>query len=249
MTDQRRRPFPIDGIDTDDFVAFLLDALGLMRHRRDMADLCALLTTKVRDFLPVAGVAVVFADGGYGPAVSLAAGSSDSERRAIEELLDDDMVRACLETGTPGSRGNNAGDGATATHVLPVGAPGTVFGALVLVSAAPLTDHHLDVAAIVADTAAVAYLQTNHHFLSASLRARFTDLVRSLDVIEQAKGMLSQRHGTGVDAAFDALWKVGLDHGMGLSALAGQVVTRSLDDELSAALGRELTHPASAPAE
>ena len=61
--------------------------------------------------------------------------------------------------------------------------------------------------------------------------------------------MLSQRHGVGVDAAFDGLWSVALDHGMGLSNLAQQVVHRTLDDALARALESTLTNRASAPAE
>ena len=249
MTTQHRPQLPIDGVDTVNVAAFLVDALELMRHRHDLADLCALLTKRVTHVLPIVASAVVLTDGEHGPAVASVAGPSAAGRRTLEAQLDDDLVRECLRTGGSTSRHISLDRDTVTIHVLPISSYDTVFGTLVLLSDAVLPDRHLDVAGIFADVVTVAFLQTSPHLVAASSRARFADLLRSLDVIEQAKGMLSQRQGINVDAAFDGMWQVGLDHEIGLSTLAERVVNRTLDDALAESLTSVLTNRASAPAE
>jgi hypothetical protein len=61
--------------------------------------------------------------------------------------------------------------------------------------------------------------------------------------------MLSQRYGTTVDVAYDGMWRIGFDHGIGLARLAEQVVTRTLADDIAAALSLRFNRPGSAPAE
>ena len=249
MTNQQRTPFPIDGIDSGDIAAFLVDALAVMRRHNDLADVCVLLTTRLGAILPVVGAAVLLADGSHLPVVASATGNSTTSRRLLEDLVDSDPVHRCLATGEPVSGHDPSRDGSLTLHALPIGAHDTLLGALLLVSDGPLTDQHVDVAGIFVDVAAVAFLQAGPHLASASSRARFTDLVRSLDTIEQAKGMLGQRHGIGVDAAFDGLWSVALDHAVALGTLARHVVNRTLDDVLNEALVACFTNRASAPAE
>lgn len=237
-----------DGTDIAEITSFLMDVLALLRHRHDAADLCVLLTLRVSGLLPVRGAAVVFTDGADGPAITSVSGPSETARLALEAYLECDAVRECLVSGRPVSQPGPGTDSAT-IHALPIDSDDTVFGALVLLSDSPLADTQLRVARIFTDVASVVFLRTSRHLLETSSKANLADLLRSLDVIEQAKGMLSQRHGTGVDAAFDGLWQVGLDHGIGLTALAERVVARSLDAELAESLARAITSPASAPAE
>ena len=233
MTNRQRTPFHIDGIDSGDLAAFLVDALAAMRRHNDLADVCTLLTTRLGAILPIVGAAVVLAEESHGQLVASATGISEASQRLLEDQLESDPVRRCLETGEPASGLDPSRDGNTTLHALPIGAHDNLLGTLLLVSDGPLTDQYLDVAGIFADVATVAFLQVGSHLASASSRARFVDLLRSLDVIEQAKGMLGQRHGVSVDAAFDGLWSVALDHGMGLGNLAHHVVNRTLDDALA----------------
>ncbi|WP_157728611.1 ANTAR domain-containing protein [Actinopolymorpha singaporensis] len=52
--------------------------------------------------------------------------------------------------------------------------------------------------------------------------------LQSRVVIEQAKGMLAQSSGLGVDQAFDALRGYARNHRLNLHALAGEVVSRTV---------------------
>ena len=249
MTIHPRTPFPIEGIDPGDMATFLVDALVTIRTRNDLADLCTLLTTTLVDILPFSGAAVVLSGGAHEPVVASATGGSSVVRRALEDHVDGEPVRRCLETGLPATGVGSSPNEGQQLHVLPIAAHDTVLGALLVVADGSLAREHLDAAGIFVDVAAVAFLQAGPHLVSASSQSCFADLLRSLDTIEQAKGMLSQRHAVGVDTAFDGLWQVALDHGVGLSALAEQVVNRTLDESMLRALSSNFTNRVSAPTE
>lgn len=72
--------------------------------------------------------------------------------------------------------------------------------------------------------------------LAATLVETNQQLQRALDsriVIEQAKGMLAERYGLGVDDAFDLLRRSARNHRLRLHALAAAVVaSRETPDEI-----------------
>ena len=79
------------------------------------------------------------------------------------------------------------------------------------------------------------------------LRRRVDQLQTALEsrvVIEQAKGVLAERHRVSVDAAFDALRRASRGEGRKIHAVAAEVVaTRVTPPAIAAALPRAQHHP------
>jgi hypothetical protein len=233
-----------------------------MRRQHDLVDICALLAVRVADLLPVGTAGVVLAEDFGGVRLAGASQHSESARHLIESQFSDGPVSECLaarravaypDIQSVGSWTDFVSlcteSGVTSAYCLPVSSHETVFGILALLGSVPLSDDELAVAEILADVAAVAFLQGDPQYIDAAARIRASELLSSLDTIEQAKGMLSQRYGTTVDVAYDGMWRIGFDHGIGLARLAEQVVTRTLADDIAAALSLRFNRPGSAPAE
>jgi hypothetical protein len=240
----------------------LSEALDLMRHRNDLVDICALLAIRVAELLPVDTAGVVLADDAVGLRLAGASQHSETARHLIESQFTNGPVTECMDTRRMVSCPNIpsvgtwadfvslcAASGVTSAYCLPINSHETVFGILSLLGSTPLSDDDLAVAGILADVAAVAFLQGDPRYVPATARIRTSELLSSLDTIEQAKGMLSQRYGTSIDLAYDGLWRVSLDHNVGLARLAEHVVNRTLDNDTAAALSSHFSPPGSAPVE
>jgi transcriptional regulator with GAF, ATPase, and Fis domain len=262
MKDKRHLPLQSDGIDTAAIATFLIEALDLMRRRNDLADICALLASRVAELLPVETAGVVLADDVLGLHLAGASRHSASARHLIESQFTNGPVTECLVSRHPVSYPDVqssgswaefasicAAEGIHSAYCLPVNSRETVFGILTLLGRAPLSDVDLAVAEILTDVAAVAFLQCDPRYVPATARIRSTDLLQSLDTIEQAKGMLSQRYGTSIDVAYDGMWRIGFERDIGLARLAELVVNRTLDDDTATALSLQFNRPGSAPAE
>jgi ANTAR domain/GAF domain len=118
--------------------------------------------------------------------------------------------------------------GFAGVHTIPMRGHQTTIGALSLfgVRAGRLDQATADLAQLLADVVTLAILQ--HHTIRDA-RERTQQLQRALTsrvVIEQAKGVLSQRYGVDTDAAFTLLRNHARAHNMRLSTLADAVVHR-----------------------
>jgi GAF domain-containing protein len=107
------------------------------------------------------------------------------------------------------------------------------IGALNLFSAAPglLPAEDVAIAQGLADVATIGILQQRSTDRSSALAQQLQSALNSRVVIEQAKGVLSERHGMGMDSAFEALRKQARDRNLKLGDLAQQLV-RGDGDEL-----------------
>lgn len=117
--------------------------------------------------------------------------------------------------------------GYQSVHALPLRHHGTAIGALTLLSvhAHPLEDSDARVVQAVADIATIGILQERSLRASSALTEQLQFALVSRISIEQAKGILSRIHRTSIDDAFTRLRSYARSSGLGLSAVANDVVT------------------------
>ena len=105
------------------------------------------------------------------------------------------------------------------------------IGALNMFQAAPhpmpLNDRRL--AQALADVATIGILQRRSTHRSALMAEQLQHALNSRIVIEQAKGVLAERNGVDMDAAFTALRRYARNHNRKLSELAMDVVRGQID--------------------
>lgn len=121
--------------------------------------------------------------------------------------------------------------GFAGVHTVPMRGPQITLGALSLfgVRAGRLDQSTIDLAQMLADVVTLAIVQ--HHSIRAAqeLNQQLQQALTSRVVIEQAKGVLSQRYGITTDTAFTLLRRHARAHNYRLSTLAASVVGRTDD--------------------
>ncbi|WP_431959699.1 GAF and ANTAR domain-containing protein [Actinacidiphila sp. bgisy160] len=121
--------------------------------------------------------------------------------------------------------------GFRATYAVPLRRRAEVIGALNLFRGVPGDPPGGDVALAraFADAAAVGILQERARQRREVLAAQLQAALDSRVVLEQAKGVLAERWGVGVDEAFTALRRYARTHRVRLAELAQGVVTGTVD--------------------
>lgn len=217
------------------------DGTGLERTGPEQTDRLEQLVVACVDLVGVTGVAVMLRapDGG----LAVAATSSDAVR-ALEEL----QVRQgrgpcvdCVRTGQRVHQPDLSGDqrwpqfaaaalqaGFRSVAGLPLWVGGEVVGGLNLFSDATaiLSEADQRVAQALGEVAAIAMA---HRRASEEHRHRVAQLQHALNsrvVIEQAKGILAERHGVGTEEAFRLLRRHARDHNLKMSEAAQSVLRR-----------------------
>lgn len=66
-------------------------------------------------------------------------------------------------------------------------------------------------------------LRAEHERVADQLRSLHDGIDRAV-IIEQAKGIIAERHGTTIDAAFDEIRRWARDHHVAVADLAGEIV-------------------------
>ena len=97
--------------------------------------------------------------------------------------------------------------GVHAIHALPMRGRGEVIGALDVMNRQPnaLSDEEVGAAQMLADVAVAYILAVRLHLASSELAGQLQSALDSRVPIEQAKGVLAERHGESLDAAFERL--------------------------------------------
>jgi GAF domain-containing protein len=120
--------------------------------------------------------------------------------------------------------------GFAAVHAVPLRLREQVLGALNLFGAHPGALHgdDLDLAQALAHVASVALVQEKAAGDKDLIVAQLTAALASRVVLEQAKGVLAERGGIEMDAAFSALRLFARDNNQRLTAVAAAVAGRAL---------------------
>ena len=120
--------------------------------------------------------------------------------------------------------------GFRAVQALPLRLRGTVVGALNLFHTGPepMTDADLAAAQALADVATIAVLQHRATLDAQTLSDQLNHALNSRVVIEQAKGMVAERLGCGMEEAFAALRSHARNHNARLADVAAAVVSAEL---------------------
>jgi hypothetical protein len=119
--------------------------------------------------------------------------------------------------------------GFVSVHALPLSLRTTVIGALNLFSArpGPLSDADIRIGQALADIATIGILAQRTMHQAELLAAQLQQALTSRVTIEQAKGILAERRGISVDAAFALLRALARSHNLRLSNLARDVAERT----------------------
>jgi AmiR/NasT family two-component response regulator len=104
-----------------------------------------------------------------------------------------------------------------------------VVGALNLFSEAPLSNDQLATARSLADAATLAFLQADMQQDRLLIARKLRLAVEGRNVIEQAKGVLSERHGISMMEAFWKLRDASNQRDTDIVDMANAVVTREID--------------------
>jgi transcriptional regulator with GAF, ATPase, and Fis domain len=176
----------------------------------------------------------------------LAASSEDAELMELLQLQNEQgPCLDCYRTGSPVSVPNLANADLwpafttaaaeagkfQSVHALPLRLRKEAIGALNLFhrTPGPLPPADLALGQALADVATIGILQERAIRRGEILNEQLQSALTSRVVIEQAKGVLAQHHGVGMDAAFDRLRRYSRTHNLRLAEVARQLATSQLD--------------------
>lgn len=208
----------------------------------DLAAFLDLLADRCVRLLDVAAAGLLLVDHGGQPQ---ATGASD-ERALRLSLIEDGPLHDCYRIGEPvyavdltsddhwpefSAAATAAGFGAV--HAVPLRARAEVLGALHLFRSEPgeLDKVSVRVAQALVDVATVGLAQARSLRRQTDLSAQLQHALTSRVVIEQAKGVISERLRMSVDAAFTALRRYARSSNTRIVDLAVSIVDRDFDVE------------------
>jgi GAF domain-containing protein len=217
----------------------------------DIIELLTALTDRCLDLLDVGAAGILLAD--HKGVLHVVAASSE-QVRLLELFQLQNMEGPCLDcytTGQPVVNENLAESdrwprfgpealslGYQSVQALPLRLRDHTIGALnVFVDDRVIvTDTDLLIAQALADAATIAILQDQATRESQLLVAQLNYALNSRITIEQAKGVLAERAGVDMDAAFARLRTYARSHNLRLGILANDLVSGTLAPEVIAAL-------------
>jgi GAF domain-containing protein len=120
--------------------------------------------------------------------------------------------------------------GFQSVQALPMRLRGTVIGALNLFHVEPgaMPSADVEAAQALADIATIAILQHRASLEAQVLNQQLQHALNSRIVVEQAKGMVSERSGLNMELAFSALRTYARNHNLRLADVAASVIDGSL---------------------
>jgi transcriptional regulator with GAF, ATPase, and Fis domain len=210
-----------DALDATAVAAAVDDVAQVLAAHGEPLDLADRLVRHCARLLGAEAVGLVVEDGegGFG---LLACTSAEARTVELFQLTSRQgpCVECCL-TGVPRAS-PDPGDmrrrwpdfartaedhGVHAVHTVPLSTPQRTIGALNLFLARPgyLSSAQADVARAMASFGAVGLSQLEHVAQGRRVQAQLQEALESRIVLEQAKGVLAERHGTDPERAFDQL--------------------------------------------
>ncbi|MFF7334811.1 ANTAR domain-containing protein [Streptomyces sp. NPDC090306] len=234
----------------------LVEAVDTLIDDFDLIEFLHRLSTRCVELLDIDAVGVMIVD--QDGELQLIAASDENTRvlelfalqhfegpcvrcyRSGQAQLNIDLTSApaTLGFGTFAARAREAGF--TVTHALPMRLRQQVVGAVNLfqVGAGRLSASDIQIGQALADVATISILQQRSleqsHIEKAQLQAALTSRV----TIEQAKGILSERHGLSLDDTFEAMRSYARPRHLRLTELARQVIDNTFDGDLGHGSGQ-----------
>jgi GAF domain-containing protein len=238
----------------EDVAHFFVEMLNMMRTRKDATDVFTFLASRAEKLVDAEASAVVLFDELRGPQIVGVSRHEESIMELLQVHVQEGPASQCrtahemvadvsLDPSGPWPKLSLLcrEQGFAATYAFPLSSHIETFGVLVLLAKLPLPENQLPTAQILADTATVAFLQAERDSISLLTQTKLASAMTSLTTLEHAKGMLAHRYKTTPDLVFATLWQLSLDTDTSLTELAGRVVNRTLDaqitEELDAHLG------------
>ena len=210
----------------------------------DVVDLLTMLVDRCVEVLDVSagGLMIVAPEGG----LHLAASSGEATRivelfelqsqegpcldcfRTGEAVLNEDLTTA--DDRWPSFAPVALGAGFRSVHALPMRLRGLVLGALNLfrTDQGPFQPSDVLAAQALADIATIAILQHSATLEAQVVNQQLSTALNSRIVIEQAKGMLAERAGIGMDQAFSQLRSYARNHNQRLIDVAQSFIDGTL---------------------
>jgi|SRR5882724_9559690 len=205
----------------------------------DLIEFLQVLTERCVQVLDVTAAGLLLTD--QRDTLQLVAASSERTRllEVLQLQTDDGPCVDCFHTGQPVSVADLAAEarwprftaaatqvGFTSVHAVPMRLRQQVIGALNLFDIAPavLDKARLRAARALADVATIGLLQQRAISRRDLVTEQLQGALHSRIVIEQAKGVLAERHTLDMDEAFTLLRGYARDHSRRLSDLARDVI-------------------------
>jgi transcriptional regulator with GAF, ATPase, and Fis domain len=211
----------------------------------DLVDLLQYLVDTCRDVLEMSAAGILLADDRG--ELELVASTSEASR-LVEMMQLSAEAGPCIESFRSGRAvalpeiadsplewrafsESAIGQGFHAVDALPLCLRNVTIGTLNLLRTEPGLAPEEDIVAAqaFADVATIGILHERSLRESAVLAEQLQSALNSRVVIEQAKGVVSHVRGVPIEQAFDLMREYARSHSIGLSALATQIVTRSID--------------------
>jgi GAF domain-containing protein len=213
----------------------------------DVIDLMTLLTERSVELLDAAAAGLLLADAS-GHLRLIAATSEAAQTVELFQIQQEEgPCHDCFHSGTPVNVADLAADssrwpsvapfavaaGFRTAHALPLRLRGEILGAMNLfrTEPVPLTASDLATAQALADVATIALIQSRVIHDSQILSDQLQEALQSRVLIEQAKGMLAERLGCGVDDGFIHLRRYARHQQRRLSQVAGDLLDGTLSAE------------------
>jgi GAF domain-containing protein len=211
----------------------------------DLVDLLQYLVDTCRDVLEMSAAGILLADDRG--ELELVASTSEASR-LVEMMQLSAESGPCIESFHTGRavavpdiavsppawdsfRHSAIDQGFRAADALPLRLRNVTIGTLNLLRTEPGFAPEQDIVAAqaFADVATIGILHERSLRESAVLAEQLQSALNSRVVIEQAKGVVSHVRGVPIDQAFDLMRDYARGHSIGLSALAAQIVARTID--------------------
>jgi GAF domain-containing protein len=211
----------------------------------DVVELLTILADRSVEVLEVSAAGLMLVT----PEEGLRVMASSSEAMRVLELFElqaeEGPCLDCYRTGEPVANGDLAAEdsrwplfapealaaGFRSVHALPMRLRGVTVGALNLfrTDLGTLQEGDLSVAQAFADVATIAILQHRAALQAQAVNEQLNGALHSRIVIEQAKGVLAERAGIGMEEAFSRLRKYARNHNLRLAAVAQDVIEGTLE--------------------
>jgi transcriptional regulator with GAF, ATPase, and Fis domain len=229
----------------DDIVDAFVDLADTLADDYDVIDFLHVLVARCTDLIDVDDAGVMLAD----PTGKLHAVAASTEKVRLLELFEvqnhDGPCLDAFRTGEPVHARDLAQrqhewptfadealrNGFRSAYSVPMQLRDETIGAINLLSSEvkDLGDNDNKLASALARIATIGLLQERRATVAAT---EAIGLQRALDGrirIEQAKGVIAERHGTSIDDAFEMIRRYARHHQLGITVVADQIVNHGLD--------------------